>query len=266
MGHTARKRFGQHFLHDKNIIRKIIDAIDVEDNISIVEIGPGKGALTIPVLERTGKLDVVEIDRDLAELLSERCRGIGSLTLHVTDAMNLDFCSLGYERIKIIGNLPYNISTPLIFHILDNIGCIDSMLFMLQSEVVERICAGPDTREYGRLSVMVQSRCRVDRLFDIKPNAFQPAPKVNSSMLSLIPDPDAASPVHDQQVFSSVVKQAFNQRRKTIRNSLNGLVDIATFEALGISLKSRAENLSVDDYCRIANLQHQRDKQGPDCE
>lgn len=261
MGHIPRKRFGQHFLHDKNVIQRIIEAVAADENTPIVEIGPGPGALTIPLLKTTGTLDVVEIDRDLAKILIEKCSEIGNLNLHLTDALKFDFCSLKPGKIKIVGNLPYNISTPLLFHLLMNIHCIESMLFMMQKEVVDRICAGPNSRDYGRLSVMVQSECEVHRLFDIAAGAFHPPPKVASSIIRLIPKSVDDCYINNKTMFSHIVKQAFGQRRKTIRNSLKGLVDESTFAKIGIASTSRAENLSLDDFRNLANSQHGSDNQ-----
>ncbi|MBF8268661.1 MAG: Ribosomal RNA small subunit methyltransferase A [Gammaproteobacteria bacterium] len=256
MSHKARKRFGQHFLHDQNIIQRIINTITADNSTRIVEIGPGMGALTIPLLQAMGRLDVVEIDRDLAQQLAERCRDIGTLHIHIMDVLQFDFCGLGTDKIKVVGNLPFNISTPLLFHLLNNMHCIDSMLFMMQKEVVDRICAQPNNRSYGRLSVMVQSECTARKLFNIAPGAFTPVPKVESSMVSLTPKIPMTSPVSDKLIFSQVVKQAFNQRRKTIRNSLKGLVDEAVLLDVGIVHSQRAENLSVADYIKLANFLH----------
>ncbi|OGT82625.1 MAG: 16S rRNA (adenine(1518)-N(6)/adenine(1519)-N(6))-dimethyltransferase [Gammaproteobacteria bacterium RIFCSPLOWO2_02_FULL_52_10] len=256
MSHKPRKRFGQNFLHDRHIIQRIINAIDTNDSTRIVEIGPGKGALTIPLLQATGRLDVVEIDRDLAQQLAASCRAAGTLNIHVMDVLKFDFCGLDAGKIKVVGNLPFNISTPLLFHLLNNIHCIERMLFMMQREVVDRICAQPDSGSYGRLTVMVQSVCEARKLFNIAPGAFTPAPKVEASIVSLIPKSAVNCRVHDRMIFSQVVKQAFNQRRKTIRNSLKGLADETTLREAGIVPSERAENLSVADYIKLANFLH----------
>ena len=186
MNHTPRKRFGQHFLHDQYVIQRIVDEIIAGEAAAIVEIGPGAGALTIPLLQVKGKLAAVEIDRDLAASLAAACRDIGSLDLYIADALKFDFCSLASNRIRIVGNLPYNISTPLLFHLLKSLHCIECMLFMMQKEVVDRICAEPDSRDYGRLSVMLQSQCRAERLFNIARGSFTPPPKIKMRHYYLI--------------------------------------------------------------------------------
>lgn len=256
MKHAPRKRFGQHFLHDKHVIQRIVDEIAAGEPAPVVEIGPGTGALTVPLLKASGSLDVIEVDRDLAACLADTCRGIGDLKIHTADALKFNFSSLGPGKIKIVGNLPYNISTPLIFHLLNDLDCISCMLFMMQKEVVDRICAEPDSGDYGRLSVMVQSQCHTGRLFNIAPEAFNPPPKVESSIIRLTPKIGKQRDIHNRTLFSGLVKQAFNQRRKTIRNSLKGMVDEQTLTRSGIALTSRAENLSVDDYIKLANSLH----------
>ena len=256
MKHTPRKRFGQHFLHDRQVIQHIIEVIAVAEPVPIIEIGPGKGALTVPLLKAKGSLDVIEIDRDLAAYLKDTCRDIGRLQIHVADVLKFDLAGLGREKIKIVGNLPYNISTPLVFHLLKDLNRIVCMVFMMQKEVVDRICAEPDCADYGRLSVMVQSQCHVDRLFNIAPGSFTPPPKVESSLVRLTPKPIEQSSIRDRALFSLIVKQAFNQRRKTVRNSLKGLVDEETFARAGIASSARAENISVDDYEKLTNILH----------
>ena len=256
MKHKPRKRFGQHFLHEKQIIQRIVDAIAANEPAPVVEIGPGKGALTIPLLKAQGSLDVIEIDRDLASYLAETCRDIGSLKIHTADALKFDFSGLRPNKIKIVGNLPYNISTPLIFHLMEYLPCIASMLFMMQKEVVDRICAEPNSGVYGRLSVMVQSQCRADRLFNIAPGSFTPAPKVESSFIRLTPLSIDQHDIHDTVLFSRIVRQAFSQRRKTIRNSLKGTVDEQALVDVGIATTARAENLGVADYIKLANFLH----------
>lgn len=249
--HRARKRFGQNFLTDANIIRKIIDAIRPVEGETLVEIGPGLGAMTEPLLERAGHLHVVEIDRDLIAHLKERFSA-DQLTIHEGDALKFDFATLG-GPLRVVGNLPYNISTPLLFHVAGFADQVKDMTFMLQKEVVMRMVAEPDTADYGRLSVMLQYRFRMGRLFDVPPGAFRPAPKVTSSIVRLIPLPPEALDVQDEALFGRVVAAAFGQRRKTLRNTLRGLLDETGFASLDIDPGLRGERLGVADYVRIAN-------------
>ena len=251
--HRPRKRFGQNFLHDKFVIEQIIDAFDPDPDLAIVEIGPGKGALTIPLLQKFGTVNVVEIDTDLARLLDDSCRTSGNLKLHVADALKFDYSQIPQAPLQIIGNLPYNISTPLMFHLLNQLSNIKFMLLMLQKEVVDRICASNNEKDYGRLSVMIQSRCQVEKLFSVPPVAFNPVPKVTSAVVKLTPNKTLNSGIEDPGTFEQIVRQAFSQRRKTLRNALKELVDINCLESLSISPASRAENLSVKDYIDIAN-------------
>ena len=255
MSHQPRKRFGQHFLHDPGVIRRIVAAIGPQPGDRLVEIGPGEGAITFELLRAVGRLDAVELDRDLVEPLRERSRGIGELVVHGADALRFDFCALatGGAKVRLVGNLPYNISTPLLFHLLDQSRCIRDMHFMLQKEVVERMAAGPGGKDYGRLSVMLQARCTVIPLFAIGPGAFRPPPKVDSAIVRLVPlaqPPDIA----DQAVFARLVAAAFAQRRKTLRNGLKGLLSAEAIASLGIDPGARAEQLALDDFVRLANL------------
>jgi 16S rRNA (adenine1518-N6/adenine1519-N6)-dimethyltransferase len=255
MSHQPRKRFGQHFLHDPGVIRRIVAAIGPQPGDRLVEIGPGEGAITFELLRAVGRLDAVELDRDLVEPLRERSRGIGELVVHGADALRFDFCALatGGAKVRLVGNLPYNISTPLLFHLLDQSRCIRDMHFMLQKEVVERMAAGPGGKDYGRLSVMLQARCTVIPLFAIGPGAFRPPPKVDSAIVRLVPlaqPPDIA----DQAVFARLVAAAFAQRRKTLRNGLKGLLSAEAIAGLGIDPGARAEQLALDDFVRLANL------------
>ncbi len=254
MSHQPRKRFGQHFLHDPGVIRRIVAAIAPRPGDHLVEIGPGEGAITFELLRAAGRMDAVELDRDLVGPLRERSRGIGELVVHGADALRFDFCSLaaGGERLRLVGNLPYNVSTPLLFHLLDQSRCIRDMHFMLQKEVVERMAAEPGGRDYGRLSVMLQARCEVVPLFTIGPGAFRPPPKVDSAVVRLVPLaqlPDIA----DQAVFARLVAAAFAQRRKTLRNGLKGLLTAEAIAALGVDPGARAEQLPLDDFVRLAN-------------
>lgn len=255
MKHQARKRFGQNFLHDPIVIRRIIDAIAPQPGQHLVEIGPGRAALTIPLLQAAGRMDAIEIDRDLIPILKERCAPHGELVLHNVDALRFDFASLKTDDqpLRLIGNLPYNISTPILFHLLKYRGVISDMHFMLQKEVVERMAAPPGSRTYGRLSVMLQAWCEVTRLFDIGPGAFIPPPKVDSSIVRLIPLSDEAAGIDQPERFAALVKAAFAQRRKTLRNNLKGMIDAERISALGIDPGCRAETLSVADFRRLAD-------------
>ena len=248
----VRRRFGQHFLKDAAVIERIIRAIDPRFGERIVEIGPGKGALTIPLLQSAGELDVVEIDRELAAELVERCEGIGRLNLVRQDALKVDFAEFAPARLKVVGNLPYNVSTPLLFHLL-GFNHIAVMVFMLQKEVVDRLCAGAATPEYGRLSVMVQARCRPEKLFDVGPAAFSPRPAVDSAVVRLTAAPDAAARIRDFNLFTELVRTAFSARRKKISNGLKPWFNAAQLEELKISPSARPAELSVEDYIRLSN-------------
>ena len=250
----ARKRFGQHFLHDPGVIARIVEAIDPDRERRLIEIGPGHGALTFPLLERAGRLEVIEIDRDLVPALIERAQGAGELIVHEADVLEVDFATLAGpgRTLRLCGNLPYNISTPLMFHLLDASVAILDLHFMLQREVVARMAAQPDTGDYGRLTVMLAARCHVERLFDVGPGAFRPPPKVHSSIVRLTPHRTPPFAVRDATRFAAVVAAAFGQRRKTLRNALNGVVDPAGFAAAGIDPGRRAETLAPADFARLA--------------
>lgn len=253
--HIARKRFGQNFLHDRNVIQRIISAIRPLPGEPLVEIGPGQGALTRDLLRAAGTLDVVELDRDLINPLRATCAGLGELRIHNQDALRFDFCALvhGTARLRVIGNLPYNISTPLLFHLLQQAHCIRDMYFMLQHEVVERMIAVPGGRDYGRLSVMIQYRCAVQKLFHVGPGAFTPAPKVDSAVIRMVPHALPPVQVADEKVFDHVVRTAFSQRRKTLRNALKELLSDEKIRALGIDPGVRAERLSLQDFAALSN-------------
>ena len=250
----ARKRFGQNFLHSPGVIARIVATLAPDAGQTLVEIGPGHGALTGPVLERAGALTAIELDRDLADELTERF-GSRGLTLIGADALRFDFATLAPPggRLRVFGNLPYNISTPLLFHLLGQRAVIQDMLFMLQREVVDRMAAAPGDADYGRLSVMLQYACTVEALFIVPPAAFWPAPKVQSRIVQLTPYATLPHPAGDERRFADLVQRAFAQRRKTLRNSLSGAVSEAQFAAAGIDPGLRPEVLSVADFVRLAD-------------
>ena len=256
-GHTARKRFGQNFLVSDGVIRKILDAIAPRADDTVVEIGPGLGALTAPLLERIDPLHVVEIDRDLIARLRQRFPP-ERLIIHEGDALEFDFASLkGSGRLKIVGNLPYNISSPLLFHLVPFAPLAYDMHFMLQKEVVDRMVAEPGSKDFSRLSVMLQYRYHMERLFVVPPGAFNPPPKVDSAIVRMIPvdfsSVGAGGTAQDEALFARVVTAAFSQRRKMLRNTLRGFVGEAALAALGIAPTARAEDIPVADYVRLAN-------------
>ena len=255
MTHTPRKRFGQNFLHDHNIIYNILSSLQAKPEQHWVEIGPGQGALTEPLLKLGLQLDVVELDRDLVALLKEKFKHT-ELKIHSGDALKYNFAALAIdnEKLRIIGNLPYNISTPLMFHLLDNAFCIQDMHFMLQKEVVDRICAVPGSKKYGRLSVMMQYHCATELLFEVPPESFDPAPKVMSAIVRLVPHQTPPVQVNDMSKLNKVVTQAFSQRRKTLRNSLKKIIDENAIIDLNIDPTSRAEVLTLGDFARLSNL------------
>ncbi|WP_044470567.1 16S rRNA (adenine(1518)-N(6)/adenine(1519)-N(6))-dimethyltransferase RsmA [Mannheimia massilioguelmaensis] len=261
LGHTARKRFGQNFLHDDNVIQGIVAAIYPQEGQFLVEIGPGLGALTEPVAEQSERLTVIELDRDLAERLRHHPFLHQKLNVIETDAMQFDFGQLYADeklaekgqKLRVFGNLPYNISTPLIFHLLKFYDKIQDMHFMLQKEVVKRLCAAPNSKAYGRLTIMTQYFCQVMPVLEVPPTAFKPAPKVDSAVVRLIPHATLPHPVKDLYWLNRVTSQAFNQRRKTLRNALSQLFTAEQLTELNIALTARAENLSIADYARLAN-------------
>lgn len=260
LGHTARKRFGQNFLHDMNVIADIVSAINPQKGQFLLEIGPGLGALTEPVGELVDQLTVVELDRDLAERLRHHPFLHQKLTVIEQDALRFDFRSYFNglnlaegQGARVFGNLPYNISTPLMFHLFKFHDLIADMHFMLQKEVVKRLCAGPNSKAYGRLTIMAQYYCQVMPVLEVPPSAFKPAPKVDSAVVRLIPHKVLPYPVKDLYWLNQVTTRAFNQRRKTLRNALSVLFSAEQLEALEIDLNARAENLSIADYARLAN-------------
>ena len=253
-GHVARKRFGQNFLVSPGIIHKIVDAIAPRPGDTVVEIGPGLGAITCPLLERIDHLHVVEIDRDLIARLRSRFPP-ERLTVHEGDALKFDFGSLkAAGPLKIAGNLPYNISSPLLFHLVAFAPRVHDMHFMLQKEVVDRMVADPGSKDFGRLSVMLQYHYHMERLFVVPPGAFNPAPKVDSAIVRMIPRKlGAGETANDPALFARVVTAAFSQRRKMLRNTLRELIGEAALAALGITPTARAEDIAVADYVRLAN-------------
>ena len=254
MIHHPKKRWGQHFLCDQAAILRIIHAVAPDPDQIIVEIGPGHGALTRHLLNYPNTLHVIEIDRNLAGALSVTYQNKCRLIVHCADALKYDLTLLGNHRLNIVGNLPYNISTPLIFHLLQHREQIDCMTLMLQTELVERLCAPCGNKHYGRLSVMVQARCATKKLLVIGPDAFSPPPKVTSSVVQLKPHDTLSVNIDDYQSFSKIVKCAFSHRRKTLKNSLRGLLDEHQISALGIDPKTRAETVSVTQYIELAKL------------
>ena len=256
MKHVAKKRFGQNFLTDQSIISSLVDAINPKPNQIVVEIGPGLGALTKPLLSRVSKLNVVEIDRDIVSWMqaeySKPNYAKNEIHVHNVDVLKFDFSTLG-KNIRVTGNLPYNISTPILFHLLNNLSCIVDMHFMLQKEVVERMVARPSTPAYGRLSVMLQYYLHMEYLFTVPPEAFNPAPKVDSAFVRCTPHSTLPFVAKNTSVFAKIVLQAFSQRRKTLRNTLKGLLEDDDFKKLDLDSQLRAENLSVAQFVAIAN-------------
>ncbi len=250
-----RKQWGQHFLHDPTIIHHLINTIAPLPGQHLIEIGPGQGALTLPLLQQGVQLDVIELDPDLAEQLQQLTLVYPSLTVHHADALKFDFRKLvtPYSSVRVVGNLPYNISTPLLFHLLDVADLIQEMVFMLQKEVVERMVALPATSQYGRLSVMLQYRCQMEKQFNVSPRAFYPPPKVDSTVVRLLPHAIPPVTIEDFALFSQLVTQAFSQRRKTLRNSLRGLLDAVQIEQLGIDTRRRSETLTLVEFALLAN-------------
>jgi 16S rRNA (adenine1518-N6/adenine1519-N6)-dimethyltransferase len=252
MKHLAKKRFGQNFLTDKAIISSLIDAIAPQSDDIMVEIGPGLGALTQPLLTQLNHLQVIEIDRDIIQWM-QQFYPANKITIHNSDVLKFDFSKVG-DHIRVVGNLPYNISSPILFKLLENVQQIIDMHFMLQKEVVERMVAQPSTPAYGRLSVMLQYRLKMEYLITVPPESFEPAPKVESAFVRCIPYETLPYPAINEALFAKVVLAAFGQRRKTLRNTLKGLLDDTGFSELNIDSQLRAENLSVSQFVAIANF------------
>lgn len=258
MRHNPRKRFSQNFLIDQQIIACIIAAIGPQKNDRIIEIGPGLGALTNPLLKIVDHLDVIEIDRDIVEKLHKQTPQ-EKLTIHAADALKFDFSNFG-SRLRIVGNLPYNISTPLLFYLSQFNAQIFDMHFMLQKEVVERMAGIPGTSEYGRLSVMLQYRFDIEQIFNVPAESFHPAPKVESAIVRMIPRHASFLTAQDEILLSQVVTAAFSQRRKILRNTLHHFLSADDFSFLGIDSGLRAENLSVENFTAITNFLHNKVK------
>lgn len=259
MNHIARKRFGQNFLHDPHVIDRIVAVIKAKPGQHMVEIGPGQGALTKPLLAILGEMDVIEIDRDLVGPLAENLASIGTLRIHRQDALKSDLRTLAnHFKLRVVGNLPYNISTPLLFHLIDQLDVIEDMHFMLQKEVVDRMVAMPDTDDYGRLSVMVQYHCSPVRLLNVGPGAFRPAPKVDSAVIRLQPHFTPPVAVANYPLFANIVNRAFMQRRKTLRNALSGVATPEEMESVDISPTARGETLSLEKFSALANAVNEK--------
>lgn len=256
-GHQARKRFGQNFLHDDNVIRNIVKSIRPKVGDNMVEIGPGMGAITEHLLDATeGYLNVVEIDRDLIPGLKVKFFNQPGFKINEADALQFDFMTLKNDErpLRIVGNLPYNISTPLIFHLLTYAGDVKDMHFMLQKEVVQRMAAGPGDNNYGRLSIMSQYFCQVQHMFDVGPEAFQPAPKVDSAIVRLVPYKTLPHPVKHHKTLENIVRQSFSMRRKTLRNNLKTIISDEQLASLDIDASLRPERLSLAEYVRISDF------------
>jgi 16S rRNA (adenine1518-N6/adenine1519-N6)-dimethyltransferase len=254
MSHRARKRFGQHFLRDTSVVDRIVRAFDPQPTDTVVEIGPGEGVLTRALAGQVRTLHLVELDRDLVVQLQQTFPPPVA-AVHSADALRFDFAALAPAggKIRVIGNLPYNISTPLLFHLLTQAEAIRDMEFMLQKEVVDRLAASPGCKDYGRLSVMIQSRLAAERLFDVPAGAFRPPPKVESSVVRLTPHANPPVAITDATAFAHIVKAAFAQRRKTLRNNLREILTAERLSALGVDPNRRAETLTLEEFARLAN-------------
>lgn len=250
----AKKSLGQHFLHERGFVERIVLAVNPQPGDVLVEIGPGQGAITFPLLQRHGALTAIEFDRDLLQPLADAAQAYGQLTLIHADVLNVDLTALAASRtLRLVGNLPYNLSSPILFHVLDHAAVVQDMHFMLQKEVVDRMAAGPGSKVYGRLSVMLQAYCTVTALFTVPPGAFRPPPKVDSAVVRLVPRDPASIGIHDPARFAAVVRAAFGQRRKTLRNALQAVCDAGALHAAGIDPQARAEQLPVTDFVHLAN-------------
>lgn len=252
MSAQARKRFGQHFLTSSDIIERIVSAVMPQPGETIVEIGPGQAAITAPLARLATTLHAIEFDRDLIAKLRVQFQDQSNVTIHEADALQFDFSTLG-DRLRLVGNLPYNISTPLLFHLLTFKDIVTDMHFMLQKEVVDRMSAAPGNKDYGRLTIMLGCHLEVVPLFDVPPDAFTPPPRVTSSVVRMRPIPNARFEVHDYQKLEQLVKQAFSRRRKTLRNALKGLADETEIVAAGLEPGQRPEQVPVAAWVSLAN-------------
>lgn len=254
--HQARKRFGQNFLQDMSVVQQIVNAINPSQRDHIVEIGPGLGVLTQALLNDAGYLDAIELDRDLVAKLQSSSLPLGKFSIHSADALSFDFCSLSKNNqpMRLVGNLPYNISTPLLFHLFSQLQCIEDMHFMLQKEVVNRMAAQPQSKSYGKLSVIVQYHCQVDKLFDVAPEAFSPKPKVDSSIVRLIPHKTSIVSINNYEDFEKIVTACFAQRRKTLHNNLKALLNDDQLLSVNIDPSRRAETLSLKEFAALSRL------------
>lgn len=261
MVHKARKRFGQHFLHDQGVIESIVRAVRPLSGETIIEIGPGLSAITKPLIQQAGHLTVIEIDRDLANKLKAE-NSPEKLTVVCNDALSVDFSSFG-NNLRLVGNLPYNISSPLLFHLAEYADNIRDQHFMLQLEVIERMVASPSTAQYGRLSVMLQERYRMYNLFEVEPDAFDPPPKVMSAVVKMVPLPDTRLKPISHKIFSNVVTRAFGQRRKMIRKSLSEWSSLISWDKLGIPDTARAQDITVHQFISLSNMIHQKTSNTP---
>ena len=253
MSHQARKRFGQHFLTSSDTIEQIVSAIAPREGETIVEIGPGQAAITAPLAGSATTLHAIEFDRDLIAKLQKQFQDRANVIIHQADALQFDFSTLG-DNLRIVGNLPYNISTPLLFHLLAFKNIVADMHFMLQKEVVDRMSATPGSKDYGRLTIMLGCQLEVVPLFDVPPDAFTPPPKVMSSVVRMRPLPQDHFDIQDTPELEQIVRQAFSRRRKTLRNALQGLASEAKIEAAGLDAGKRPEQIPVEGWIRLANL------------
>ena len=258
MNHQPRKRFGQHFLSASGIVSDIIGAIAAKPGDTLVEIGPGLGALTIPLANSGAELHAIEFDRDLAAPLRVKFADFDNVTIHECDALNFDYATLG-DDLRIVSNLPYNISTPMLFRLIEYKACIRDLHLMLQKEVVDRMAASPGSKRYGRLSIMLGCHMQVQPLFDVPPEAFSPAPNVNSGVVAMRPLPDSAFQILSPDEFSGLVAKAFSQRRKTVRNALKEITNDEQLRQAGIDPGIRPERIAIDNWVALANILHSAD-------